>query len=344
MVKVMGIPVQPLARGVTVMVATFVRTPLSTAVKERMVPVPADARPITGLLLVQVKIVPATGPLNGISRVVAPLQYTALATWLTTGVGLTVIVNEMGAPVQPLADGVTVMVATTAVVPVLVAVKDTIFPVPLAASPIEGVLLLQENVVPATGPLNPILAVASPLQYVSLFTALTPGVGLTVMVNETGAPVQPLADGVTVMVAITGAEPVLVAEKGRIVPFPLVASPIDGVSLVQVKVVPATGPLNEIVEELTPLQYTALLTALATGVGFTVIVNETGAPLHPLADGVTVMVATTGTVPVLVAVKVVILPVPFAASPIEGVLLLHANVVPATGPLKVIVAVLASLQ
>ena len=45
---------------------------------------------------------------------------------------------------QPSNDGVTVTVAVTGAVPVFVAVKDGIFPVPLAARPIDGVLLVQE--------------------------------------------------------------------------------------------------------------------------------------------------------------------------------------------------------
>ena len=40
--------------------------------------------------------------------------------------------------------GVTMMVATTGAVPVLVAVNDVIFPVPLAARPILIVLLVHE--------------------------------------------------------------------------------------------------------------------------------------------------------------------------------------------------------
>ena len=60
------------------------------------------------------------------------------------------IVNVFDVPSQftppPLNLGVTVMVATTADVPVFVAVKAAIFPEPLAASPIDGVLFVQLNV------------------------------------------------------------------------------------------------------------------------------------------------------------------------------------------------------
>ena len=48
-----------------------------------------------------------------------------------------------GKPGHPLAKGVTVIVALTAFVPALVAVNEAIFPVPLAPSPIEVLLLVQ---------------------------------------------------------------------------------------------------------------------------------------------------------------------------------------------------------
>ena len=43
--------------------------------------------------------------------------------------------------------------------------------------------------------------------------------------------------------------------------------------------------------------------AVTVGLGFTVIVKVTGVPLHPFADGVTVIVEVTGLVPVFVAVN-----------------------------------------
>lgn len=62
----------------------------------------------------------------------------------TVEVGYTVIVNTIGIPKHPLAEGETVIVAITGTVPVLVAVNEGRSPVPLAASPIDGVLLVQE--------------------------------------------------------------------------------------------------------------------------------------------------------------------------------------------------------
>ena len=76
------------------------------------------------------------------------MQYcTWLVGWITCPVGLTVIVNVFDGPLQlvpPLAKvGVTVMVATTGAVPVLMPVNDAMFPLPEAASPIDGVSLVQ---------------------------------------------------------------------------------------------------------------------------------------------------------------------------------------------------------
>ena len=47
-------------------------------------------------------------------------------------------------------------------------------------------------------------------------------------------------------------------------------------------------------------------------------------PSQPLAEGVTVTVAVTGALEMLVAVNAAILPVPLAAKPIEVVLLVQA--------------------
>jgi hypothetical protein len=78
----------------------------------------------------------------------ALLQTTWLGTAVTVAVGLTVIVKVAGVPVQVvpalLKEGVTVIVAVTGAVPVLVAVKDgMIFPEPLAARPMEVFVFVQ---------------------------------------------------------------------------------------------------------------------------------------------------------------------------------------------------------
>ncbi len=82
------------------------------------------------------------------------------------GVRFTVMVKETGIPGHPFAVGVTVIVATTAVVPVFVAVKEAMLPVPLAAKPIEGLLFVQLYEVPLTEPANVMAAVGELLQTV----------------------------------------------------------------------------------------------------------------------------------------------------------------------------------
>jgi hypothetical protein len=74
------------------------------------------------------------------------------------------------------------------------------------------------------------------------------------------------------------------------------------------------------------------------------MVKDNGVPVHPFADGVTVIVATTFVIPAFVAVKEGMLPVPLPARPMDGVLLTHAKVVPPTGPEIGIAAVVAPLQ
>lgn len=77
-----------------------------------------------------------------------------------------------------------------------------------------------------------------------------------------------------------------------------------------------------------PTQYDKLVGTTTFGVGFTVMVYETGVPAQPLAVGVTVIVATTGVVLVLTAANEAIGPDPDAGIPIEGLSLVHVNVVP----------------
>ena len=80
------------------------------------------------------------------------------------------------------------------------------------------------------------------------------GVGLTVIVKVSCVPVHPFAVGLTMMVAITGVAPVLIAVNGPIFPVPLAASPIVASLFVQLKVVPLTTLLKLIAEVVAPLQ------------------------------------------------------------------------------------------
>ena len=80
------------------------------------------------------------------------------------------MVNVLDVPTQltpPFINvGVTVMVATTGTVVVLVAINVGIFPAPAAAKPIDGALFDQVNITlpPVAGLLNAMAAVDDPLQ------------------------------------------------------------------------------------------------------------------------------------------------------------------------------------
>ena len=265
---------QPLAVPVTVIVATIVAPVPLVTTNGLILPVPLAASPIAVLELVQVNTVPAVAPEKVIAVVVPPSQSAWLAMAFTVGVGFTVIVNVMPEPVQPLAVvGVTVIVAVIGAAVLFIAMKLGILPWPDAARPIEVLLLVQLNIVPATVPVKVIAAVADPLQSVWLATAATVAVGLTVIVNVIGAPVQPLAVGVTVIVPLIAVTPALVVTKLGILPVPLAPSPIAVLELVHAYVVPGVRLVKFTAAVLAPAQSVWFATGFATGVGFTVIVK-----------------------------------------------------------------------
>ena len=82
-------------------------------------------------------------------------------------------------------------------------------------------------------PLNAIADVELPLHKVWLATAVTVGVGSTVIVKDFELPVHPLFVGVTVIVAVTGAVPLFAAVKVVISPALLDPRPIEVVLFAQ---------------------------------------------------------------------------------------------------------------
>jgi len=82
------------------MVAVIGALVVLVAANEAMLPVPLAARPIAVLLLVQLYTVPVTAPLKVTAVVLEPLHTTSLDTAFTVGVGLTVYVKVVVAPVQ----------------------------------------------------------------------------------------------------------------------------------------------------------------------------------------------------------------------------------------------------
>lgn len=102
---------------------------------------------------VHVKNVPVVRLCGVYSKVVWAHIADGVSVLLSFGVGFTLMPKVSALPVQPFADGVTVIVAATGAVAVLPAVNDVISPVPFAASPIEVLLFVQLYSVPVTLPL-----------------------------------------------------------------------------------------------------------------------------------------------------------------------------------------------
>ena len=126
-------------------------------------------------------------------------------------------------------------------------------------------------------------------------------------------------------------------------PEPLVPKPTL-VDEVHEKLVPVTGPLKLIAVPEAPLQCILLEMLLTVAVGLIVTVNVAGVPAHPFAVGVTMIFALIAAVVALVVVNEGILPEPLAASPIAVLLFVHVNVVPLTGPDKVVTGVFCPAQ
>jgi hypothetical protein len=135
--------------GVTLIVAVIGELPVFTAVNEGMLPVPEATKPIETLLLVQayVFVPPEFVEPKVIAAIAFPLQTSMLVGFVTFALGLTVIVKVLGEPVQlepPLVNvGVTVIVAITGELTLLIAAKEVISPLPEATKPMEGVLFVQ---------------------------------------------------------------------------------------------------------------------------------------------------------------------------------------------------------
>ena len=205
-------------------------------------------------------------------------HYTKPGIWLRN-ISCRVYSNRkcFGSPGHPDADGVTVIVAITGVLPALIAVNAGIFPLPLAAKPIEVLLFVQLK-----SCANVLVNVIAPefIRYImkGLTGCTTSGVGLTVMVNISGGPLQPNATGVTVIVAVTGALVILIAVNEVIFPFPLAARPIEVLLFVQLKIVPLTEPMNVMALVIAPAHFVWLGGGCTFAVGLTVIVKDSGVP------------------------------------------------------------------
>jgi hypothetical protein len=92
------------------------------------------------------------------------------------------------------------------------------------------------------------------------------------------------------------------------------------------------------------LQIVFVAAVVTVGAGFAVTVNVAGVPVHPFANGVTVMVALMGEVVALVTVNDGTSPGPLAARPMAVLLFVQVNVVPLTGPDKFVIGATTSAQ
>ena len=101
--------------------------------------------------------------------------------------------------------------------------------------------------------------------------------GLTVIVKVTGLPMHPLADGVMVISAVIGAGVLLVVLNEGILPVPLATKPIAGLLLVQLKIVPGTGPETVIAGVDTLMQKEWSEIDVTVGIGKAEIVPDTEA-------------------------------------------------------------------
>jgi hypothetical protein len=121
----------------------------------------------------------------------------------------------------------------------------------------------------------------------------------------------------------------LAAAKGAIFPEPEATSPMPGVELIQLYVVvPEVLMVVKAMAAVDEPLHTTWLTGIFTcPSGFTVIVKLCDGPLQitePLSKcGVTVIVATSGVVPVLIAEKGAMSPEPDATSPMPVSVFVH---------------------
>ena len=260
-----------------------------------VLPLPAEAPvmlPAGAIEMVHANVVPGVELVRAILVIPAEHIVCDAGVAMAFGVGFTRTVAVIGVPVHPFAVGVIVNVTVTGKKVVLVSVP-VITPLPLAAMPVTVAVLslVQLNIVPVTLPVKTIGRIGLAEQMVcDAGVAVASGVGFTRTVAVTGNPGHPLAVGVIVNVTRTGAKVVFVSVP-LILPVPLAAMPVTAttLSLVQLKLVPATFPVNTIGRiGLAEQMVCEAGNAVTSGVGFTVTITFIGRLVHPSAEGVIV--------------------------------------------------------
>ena len=232
--------------GVTTTVVVIGLVPVFTAVNPMSLE-PVLVKPVVGSVLVHeyVEVPPVLIVENGISTL-SPSETTMSTVEFTWAVGLTVISKGVAGPVQltpPFSNiGVTVIVAITGFVPLFIAVKAEMFPLPEAAKPIEVKSFVQLNIVVPfiLAVENSTKDVSNPFETIWFPIEFTWPVGFTVISNVIGSPTlvsPPFSKlGVTTIVPDIGASVVFVAVIS-IFPVPAFERPIAELSLVHVYVI-----------------------------------------------------------------------------------------------------------
>jgi len=172
-------------------------------------------------------------------------------------------------------------------------------------------------------PLNVIADVVTPLQAATLLTVFTEGLGFTIILKDAGSPTHELAVGDTAIVAVSGMLLLFTALNEFILPLPLAARPMILKLFAHANVAPLTALVKLNAPVLKPLQTVKLLGTETLGVGLAVIVKDFDVPLQPLAIALTLKLATTGVVPVLLTLNEGIAPLPLPAKPMLLVLLIQ---------------------
>lgn len=158
--------------------------------------------------------------------------------------------------------------------------------------------------------------------------AVATGFGFTVMVTDTGVPVQPPTEGVIVYTTVPADVPVAVSVWAMDDPEPAVAPLAPDWLTVQLKTVPLTVPLSAMDVALPEQMVCDVGVAVTFGVGLTVTVTVTGVPEQPFAVGVIVYTAVPATEPVVLSVCTMLDPLPDDAPDTPVWATVQENVVP----------------
>ena len=134
---------------------------------------------------------------------------------------------------------------------------------------------------------------------------------MIVTVKLTELPLQLFENAVTVILETMGTVKLFVAEKKSILPIPVALIPVAVLSFVHLYSVPGTNDPVNTIGVISPFpQIVISATEFTEGMGFTIISNKEGIPLHPFVNGVTLTVLFIGILEIFCVVNEGIFPVP----------------------------------